>query len=77
MTTDSNIMPINGLPDENGNLLARREPDGSLHVRARPKDDDGRWADEKPATSHFATCPNASRHRRARTSNIDTKGSYL
>lgn len=76
VTTSGKIMPVNALPDENGNLLARRESDGSLHVRARPPDDSGRWVDEKPAMSHFATCPDATRHRRG-TSNVNTKGSYL
>lgn len=61
-------MPLDATPSpEPTNLRAWRDQSGAFHVR----DIDGIGSTEIPAdapcaTSHFATCPNADKHRRKR-----------
>lgn len=60
-------IPIDGHPVEpgNGNLAVVRAGDGVLHSRVITKDrplEEG----ELVGRSHFATCPDASKHRRPR-----------
>jgi hypothetical protein len=61
-------MPLDAHPvDRQGAVLAAwRRPDGQLAVRPMPAAGGFLWPDEHPARSHFATCPNADRHRRPR-----------
>lgn len=65
LTTDGQRMPLDAQPVEREGavLAARREPDGSLAVRSVTLLGE-LWPDEHPARSHFATCPQADRHRR-------------
>lgn len=61
-------MPLDP-PDGEGNLLAWRDGGGRLIVRAeRVRCLNAAIAPEFaiPARSHFATCPNADKHRRSR-----------
>lgn len=47
------------------NLLAWRDPDGTLRVRPRQPGEQAR-DHERYARSHFATCPDAATHRKPR-----------
>ena len=51
--------------DPNGTLAVKRLDDGTLAARVL-KDGDQPEQDEKRGTSHFATCPDADKHRRGR-----------
>ena len=57
------LMPIDALPDPSGNLAVKRDERRELRGRV-VTDAEPLRGDEKPATSHFATCPNADQHRR-------------
>lgn len=64
-TTDNGkTMPVNPEPDERGNLALHRDSSGILHARViRDSAPIRPW--EKRGISHFATCPDAPRHRRS------------
>lgn len=59
-------VPIDAVPVEDGNLAVRRDDDGQLRTRV-VRLGDPLEPDEKRGSSHFATCPNADRHRKPRT----------
>ena len=51
--------------DERG-LFALVENDGVLRAVSSASADAPKWTDAPRHRSHFATCPNASKHRRSR-----------
>lgn len=66
ITRKGKRMPIDLAPTEDGNLALMRDPMGVLQVTIMAKGD--RAKGDRPKgdryTSHFATCPEASRFRR-------------
>lgn len=75
LTTEGNRIPLDPTPGPDGKIiLTGRDDDGVMIVRVIKKNDpafEPSLFDEKPAghdglrwTSHFATCPNANKHRR-------------
>lgn len=62
-TTDNGrAMPLNALPDPEGNVAVRRE-NGDLHARVlKAGETAAPW--ERLGTSHHATCPSADLHRK-------------
>lgn len=64
VTADGKRMPLDAVPAADGNLAARRMPDGTLQVRVLTADLPDVADSERPAISHFASCPDADRHRR-------------
>jgi hypothetical protein len=57
-------MPLDEMPVADGNVVVRKTIDGQVAVvLGRTEEPDPLEARFK---SHFATCPNAERHRRAR-----------
>lgn len=61
-TENGRLIPIDALPVADGNLAVRRVT-GDLLARV-VKPEDQLEPDEKRGVSHFATCPNASKHRK-------------
>lgn len=62
ITNTGRRMPVDAEPAENGTLVLYESTPGEVHVAP---------ASEHPTivdrhVSHFATCPNAAQHRRAR-----------
>lgn len=62
-TEHGRLMPVDAAPSAEGNLRLTWVPSRKVYiVAARVK------GGEKPLyTSHFATCPNASKHRRGKS----------
>jgi hypothetical protein len=61
-TTFGARMPVDPLPDVNGNMV-RRE-DGRLRILSRLAAEDARAAGWTLWMSHFRSCPDAEHHRR-------------
>lgn len=67
VTTKGNRMPVDAQPSSDGNILLERRPDGALiAVVSEPGGLELPGLAAPRYKSHFATCPNASEHRRAR-----------
>jgi hypothetical protein len=60
ITEKGKRMPIDPKPVPDGNLFLYRGEDGELHARVE-KDSS---PTSKRYVSHFATCPNAKKHRK-------------
>jgi hypothetical protein len=56
--------PINHEPDPDGKLAIWRDEGGTLRYRYL-RQGDALLPNEKRGTSHFATCPDGDRYRRA------------
>lgn len=57
-------IPLDAQPVDGGNLAVRREAGGRLVARPITADHPP-LPDEHAGITHFATCPNADRHRKA------------
>jgi hypothetical protein len=53
-------MPVNAMPCDDGNLVLQGEPPNRVALQRLPMDVGPFYA------SHFATCPNAEQHRKAK-----------
>lgn len=63
VTKSGKKMPVDAKPDPDGQLCVWRNDSG---VHSRHQDDAPQFVQDRPSrfTSHFATCPNAQKHRR-------------
>lgn len=63
VTAKGNRMPVDAKPDPAGGFVLTLKADGQLHAEAFYEPTHG--TKRNRYTSHFATCPNASQHRRS------------
>jgi len=63
LTKNGKKMPIDAKPDPNGGLVVTLKADGELHAEAYMSSEPTHHGRNR-YTSHFATCPNSSQHRR-------------
>jgi hypothetical protein len=72
MTEAAKLMPVDGLPSEDGTLFVFIPTDPTVHLRAvhmnakTPEVADAHREHRPRFKSHFATCPNAGQHRKAK-----------
>jgi hypothetical protein len=67
-TTTNSRMPVDFEPAEDGNIRLDSEIEGLVEVLGKKATAAARAKGEKLYRSHYATCPNAAKHRKRRTS---------